>query len=138
MLLIMIVATVMIGNSIGIFRGKPALKMTVTTGYNENNSIIVTNVTFEQMTLPFFYKKEDVPAKFPEINVFGRIDNMSSAPSSFWAAAYRSNDEGIYTLIMIFKDGSEPKNGSLLILPIKLTNFRGSQIYKTTSFYEWK
>ena len=137
MLLLMVVSAVLIGNNSGIFNGKPALKMVVTTDLDRNGSVKVTNVTFEQINLPFFYKKSDVPAKFPEINVFGRIDNLSSAPSSFWAAAFRPDDVGVYTLIMTFKDRREPKVGDLLILPIKLTDFMGYQEYKTTAFYIW-
>jgi hypothetical protein len=137
-MLLVIIAAVVYLNGTGIFVGKPALKIVVTTGFDETGSVKVTNATFEQISLPFYYKKADIPAKFPEINIFGRIDNMSSAPSSFWAAVYRPEDNGVYTLTMTFKDGKEPKNGSLLILPIRLTDLDGYTIYKTTAFYQWE
>ncbi len=137
-MLLVIIAAAMYVNSTGITNSKPALKMVITSGFDENDTVKVTNMTFEQVSLPFFYASRDTAPKFPEINVFGRIDNLSSGPSSFWASAYRPDDEGVYTLTMVFREGQEPKNGSILILPVKMTDWAGRTIYKTTAFYEWK
>ena len=134
----MTISAIVIGNNTGITNPKPALRMTVTTGYDENNTVVVTNMTFEQTTVPFYYKRVDNSAKFPEINVYARYNTMSSEPMSYWASTFRPNDEGNYTLLMTFRDGKEPKPEDFLLLPIKITDSFGNQESKKTAFYEWK
>ena len=112
LLLIMVASAVIIVNNTGITISKPALKMTVTTGI-DNNTIKVTNMTFEQTTVPFYYKRVDSPAKFPEINVYARYNEMTSEPASYWASVTRPRDEGTYSLTMIFRDGKEPNVGDV-------------------------
>lgn len=125
-------------NNTGITDSKPALKMIIITGVDDNNTVQVMNMSFKQTTVPFYFKRADSPAKFPEINVYARYNEMATEPVSYWASAFRPNDEGIYTLTMTFKDGKEPKVGDLLLLPIKITDSFGNQESRTTSFYIWK
>jgi hypothetical protein len=139
-LLLLLISIVVLGfwaNSIGTFDEKPALKLVVTTGLDEKNTVKVTNITFEQTTVPFFYKRVDSPAQFPEINIFVKSNNEQAESMSYWAAVKRTNDDGVYTLTLTFRDGKEPKVNDTLILPIKLTDFKGKQIYRTTAFYGW-
>lgn len=125
-------------NSTGFTDSKPALKMTITTGLNENNTVTITNMTFEQTTVPFYYKRVDSPTQFPEISVYARTNDKKSDVISFWSAVKRTSDDGIYTLTMTFRDGKEPNPEEMLILAVKLTDFKGKQIYKTTAFYGWE
>jgi actin-related protein len=53
---------------------KPALKITVTTGINaslDEDLIQITNMTFEQTTVPAYYRSVDSPVVFPDINIEG-------------------------------------------------------------------
>lgn len=116
----------------------PALKMTVTTALNESTELpIVTNVTMEQTTIPFYYRRADTPPKFPEITVETKIGAMMSPPVGYRAGTYRP-EEGRYELTVTFRDGMEPKPGDLLIMAIRLSDFKGAIVKKTTAFYEWK
>jgi hypothetical protein len=118
---------------------KPALDIIITTGFDENGTIKVTNMTFEQTSVPFFYKTTDNRAEFPEINVIARYNSITSEPSSYWASyKYNPETEGKYILKVVFRTGKEPNVEDLLILPVKITDFRGNVIYKTTAFYGWK
>jgi hypothetical protein len=137
MILLMSVSAIVIGNNTGIFESKLALKLVVTTSLDENNTVKITNITFEQTTVPFYYKRVDSPTQFPEINVFVKSNIEQAESISYWSAVKRTDDEGIYTLILIFRDGKAPKVNDTLILPIKLTDFKGKQIYRTTAFYGW-
>ncbi len=125
-------------NSIGTFDSSPALKLVVTTGFDNNNTLKITNITFEQTTVPFFYKKVDSPTQFPEISVFVKSNKEQAESISYWSAIKRTNDEGSYTLTLTFRDGKAPKVNDTLILPVKLTDFKGRQIYRTTAFYGWQ
>jgi len=137
-LLLMITAALVIGNNTGIFGSKPALKLVVKTGLDNNGTVKVTNMTFEQTTVPFFYRRADVPAKYPDINAYVRYDTINSEPKSYWSSVYRTDDEGLYTLILTFRNGKEPKLNDTLIISTKVTNFNGDIESKSTAFYGWK
>ena len=82
------------------------------------------------------YKGADTPPDFPEIEVNARINKLDSTPATFWASV-PYNGENTYALTLLFKDGSEPKKGDLLIMPIRIINNNGAIDYKTTAFYMW-
>ncbi len=118
---------------------KPELILKVSTNLTDKGTPMVNNVTFEQSSVPFFYKRTDTPPDFPEIDVNARINKLNSAPASFWASIHHTG-EGVYTLRLFFRDGkeNEPKKGDILILPIRITSHTGAIAYKTTAFYEWE
>ncbi|MCZ7399874.1 MAG: hypothetical protein O8C62_09425 [Candidatus Methanoperedens sp.] len=116
---------------------KPALILKVSTNLTDEGTPRVNNVTFEQSSVPFFYKTTDTAPNFPEIDVNARINNVDSIPASFWASVHYTGED-TYTLKVFFKSGSEPKKGDILIMPIRITNYRGAVDYKTTAFYEWE
>lgn len=116
---------------------KPALILKVSTNLTDKGTPRVNNVTFEQSSVPFFYKKADTPADFPEIDVNARINTLNSAPASFWASV-KHKGEGTYTLKVFFRDGKEPKKGDVLIMPIRIISHTGAVAYKTTAFYLWE
>ena len=115
---------------------KPSLILTVSTNLTDKGTPMVNNVTFEESTIPFFYKRADSIPNFPEVDANVRINNLASAPASFWASAHRP-EEGIFQLRIFFKDGTEPKKGDVLIIPIRLVSRTGAIQYKTTAFYCW-
>ncbi|MDF1531712.1 MAG: hypothetical protein P1P72_05260 [ANME-2 cluster archaeon] len=115
----------------------PALKMTISTNFSELGTPQVSNITFEQTTVPFIYKKGHSEVTFPDISVNAKTNNIEAGPISYWAATPRPDDEGVYELTVLFMEGKEPKTDDMLLLPVRLTNFRGNIIYKTTAFYEW-
>ncbi len=117
---------------------KPALILKVSTNLTENGDPMINNVTFEQSSVPFFYKRTDTVPYFPEIQVNARINKMAAAPASFWASEHYKWDEGTYTLKVFFRDGNEPKQGDVLILPIHIISYTGAQAYKTTAFWVWE
>ena len=97
----------------------------------------INNVTFEQSSVPVFYKRADTIPAFPEIEVNARLNALDSAPASFWASTpYK--DEGLYEVKLYFRDGKEPKKGDILILPIRIIGSTAVIMYKTTAFYEWE
>ena len=115
---------------------KPALILKVSTNLSEKGAIQVNNITFEQSSVVFFYKRTDSIPSFPEIEVNARRNALDSAPASFWASTpYK--DEGIYELRLLFRDCKEPKQGDILILPLRIIGSTGVIMYKTTSFYMW-
>ncbi len=116
---------------------KPALVLKVSTNITSEGTPGVNNVTFEQSNVPFFYKTADTAPDFPEIDVDARINALASAPASYWASAHYTGDN-TYTLKVFFMDGSEPKKGDILILPIRITSPTGAVEYKTTAFYLWE
>jgi len=116
---------------------KPALVLTVTTNMTEDNLPMINNITFEQSGVVFFYKRADSIPDFPELEVNARINKMDSAPASFWASTHYTGD-GKYNIRLLFKDGNEPKQGDILILPIRIVGLAGIVMYKTTSFYMWE
>lgn len=116
----------------------PALKLTITTNLNNTNDLPeVVNVTFEQATVPFFYRKADTPPKFPDVSVETKLGTLMSAPAGYRVGIFRPV-EGTYELTIVFREGMEPKPNDLLIMAVRLTDFRGAVIKKTTVFYEWK
>jgi hypothetical protein len=116
---------------------KPVLVLKVSTNLTEKGTPRVNNVTFEQSSVPFFYKTTDSVPNFPEIDVNARINNLASIPASFWASVHYTGED-TYTLKVFFRDGSEPKKGDILIMPIRIISHTGAVEYKTTAFYEWK
>ncbi|MCX9012526.1 MAG: hypothetical protein OIN66_15590 [Candidatus Methanoperedens sp.] len=122
--------------SIGLM--KPALVLKVSTNITNNGDPMINNVTFEQSGVPFFYKRTDTEPKFPEIQVEARLNKLASAPASYWSSAHYYYDDGVYTLQVFFRDGSEPKQGDVLILPIRIISYSGAVAYKTTAFWIWE
>jgi hypothetical protein len=116
---------------------KPALILKVSTNSTGQGTPMVNNVTFEQSSIPFFYKRADTVPEFPEIDANARLNNLGSVPASFWASTHRPT-EGEYQLRLFFRDGYEPKQGDVLIIPIRLISHTGAVQYKTTAFYEWE
>ncbi len=116
---------------------KPALILTVSTNLTEYGTPRVNNVTFEQSSVPFFYKTADSIPDFPEIDVDARINLLDSVPASYWASTHYTGDN-LYTLRVFFVPGSEPKKGDILILPIRIISHTGAVEYKTTAFYLWE
>ncbi len=115
---------------------KPALILKVSTNLTDKGVPMVNNVTFEQSSIPFFYKRADSIPEFPEVDANARINTLAAAPASFWASAHRPS-EGVYSLRLFFRDGKEPKQGDVLIIPIRLVSRTGAIQYKTTAFYCW-
>lgn len=116
---------------------KPALIMKVSTNLSEKGAVQVNNITFEQSSVVFFYKRADSIPSFPEIEVNARRNALDSAPASYWAST-PFKDEGIYEVRLLFRDGNEPKQGDILILPLRIIGSTGVIMYKTTSFYMWE
>jgi len=65
---------------------KPALIMKVSTNLSEKGAVQVNNITFEQSSVVFFYKRADSIPSFPEIEVNARINALDTAPASYWAS----------------------------------------------------
>ncbi len=118
---------------------KPALVLQVSMNITSRGTPMVNNVTFEQSSVPFFYKRVDSVPNFPEIDVNARINKLNAAPASYWASEHVNfNDKGTYMLRVFFRDGNEPKQGDVLILPIRIISHTGAVAYKTTAFYLWE
>ena len=118
---------------------KPALLLRVSMNITETGAPMINNVTFEQSSVPFFYKRVDSVPDFPEIDVNARINNLNTAPASYWASQKVDfSDAGVYTLKMFFRDGKEPKKGDILIMPIRIASSTGTIAYKTTAFFVWE
>ena len=116
---------------------KPALLLKISTNLSEEGEPRINNITFEQSSVVFFYKRADSIPIFPEIEVHARRNAINAPPASFWASVpYK--DEGVYELKIFFRDGNEPEPGDVLIMPVRIIDFRGVPLYKTTSFYEWE
>jgi hypothetical protein len=111
---------------------KPGLRLDVAV-----EDYKVTNVTMEQLSLPFFYKQSSGKVVFPDISVNAKLNGMESKPVSYWASESFKGD-GKYILTLTFEDASPPNATDILLLPIRVTDMRGHVIYKTTAFYEWK
>jgi len=117
---------------------KPTLILKVSTNLSEKGAIQVNNVTFEQSSIVFFYKRADSIPSFPEIEVNARLNMLDAAPASYWASTPYTDEEGLYELKIYFRDGKEPKQGDILILPIRIIGSSAVVMYKTTAFYEWQ
>jgi hypothetical protein len=118
---------------------KPILILNISTNLTVQNTPMINNITFEQSTIASSYIGRDAVPNFPEIDISARINKLDSAPVSFWAAQHINfNENGTYTLKLFFKDGSEPKKGDVLIMPIRIINSNGAIVYKTTAFYNWE
>ena len=124
-------------HSIEIGLTKPALILKVSTNLSDRGLPMINNVTFEESSVLFFYKRADSIPEFPEVDANARINALASAPASYWASAHRPS-EGIYSLRLLFRDKEEPKQGDILIIPIRLVSGTGAIQYKTTAFYCWK
>ncbi len=118
---------------------KPALLLTVSMNLTSKGTPMINNVTFEQSSVPFFYKRVDSVPNFPEIDVNARINNLNSAPASYWSSQkINFNEKGTYTLRLFFRDSKEPKQGDVLIMPIRIVSHTGAIAYKTTAFWVWE
>ena len=117
---------------------KPVLILKVSTNLSEKGNIQVNNVTFEQSSVVFFYKRADSIPSFPELEVNARLNMLDTAPASYWASTPYTDEEGLYELKIYFRDGKEPKQGDILILPIRIIGSTAVIMYKTTAFYEWE
>jgi hypothetical protein len=120
---------------------KPALKVTVTTGVNaslDEDLIQVKNMTFEQTTVPIYYRSVDSPAVFPDINIEGKNNTLTALPITYWQSQKRENMEANYTFIMTFREPYVPKKDEVLFLAVRMNDFRGVLEYKQTVFYVWK
>lgn len=123
----------------GLNLTKPALKISISTGINTTTEILeITNITFEQTNVSKMYRSVDSPVEFPDINVEAKIDTVASAPISYWASARRINPQDKYELILTFREPYKPSSGDILILILKMNDFRGNLEYKSTAFYAWK
>ncbi len=116
---------------------KPALIMKISTNETTVGLPMVNNVTFEQSSVMFFYKTTDTKVEFPEIDVNARLNKLDAAPASFWASTPYEK-EGVYTLNVYFRDGNAPKQGDILILPIRIVGHTGAILDKKTAFYVWE
>lgn len=117
--------------------GKPALKLTISTGVNESDgSPIITNITFEQTQV--IYRGTDAKVDYPDISVIARNESIMAAPVSYWAAEPWVEGKEKYTLTLTFRDSFTPKTGDILILTIRFTGIRGYILGKKTAFYEWQ
>jgi len=116
---------------------KPVLVLKISTNLSDKGATQISNVTFEQSSVPAFYKRVDTIPAFPEIEVNARLNALDSAPASFWASTpYK--DEGLYEVKLFFRDGKEPKKGDILILPIRIIGSTAVVMHKSTAFYEWE
>jgi hypothetical protein len=100
----------------------------------------ITNVTFEQSSVVFFYKATETSPRFPEIDANARINDFASGPSTYYAAAPFdfSKKSANYTVQLFFRDGKEPKQGDILFIPIRISGYTGTVLYKITAFYDWE
>lgn len=117
--------------------GKPALKLTVSTGINESDgSPVITNITFEQTRV--IYKGTDTRVEYPEISVVARKDSIRAPPVTYWAAQPWIEGNETYTLTLSFRESYTPETGDFLILTIRFTGLRGFILGRNTAFYEWQ
>lgn len=117
---------------------KPILVLKVSTNFSEGIPMI-SNITFEQSKTIFFYKTTESIPDFPEIDVNVRINEFTSVPASYYASShYEFEEEKTHTINIYFRKGSEPKEGDLLILPVRMIGKTGTILYKTTAFYVWE
>ena len=120
---------------------KPALKITLTTGINESlgeDLIQVTNMTFEQTTVPIFYRSADSPAEYPDIDIEARANTVTAPPASYWVSFKRVNQKDKYNFVMTFREPYVPQAGDMLFLTVRMNDFRGVLEYKSTAFYSWR
>lgn len=125
-------------DSSGIGLTKPTLELKISTDLSDGMPRI-TNITFEQSSVVFFYKATESIPKFPEIDVNARLNEFESGPSTYYASAPFdfSKINETYNIKLFFRDGKVPKQGDILILPIRITGYTGAVLYKTTAFYDW-
>jgi hypothetical protein len=116
---------------------KPTLILKVSTNMSYEGNPMVNNITFEPSSVVFFYKQADSIPAFPEIEVQAKRNELDAAPASFWASTAYKGD-GVYELRLLFRDGNEPQSGDILIIPLRIIDFEGRIMYKTTSFYLWE
>jgi hypothetical protein len=117
---------------------KPALKIRVTTDYNDSLGVMeITTMKFEQTTVPIYYRSADDKVEFPNIEVEARTNELTVSPSSYWVSSKRISNNATYDFVMTFRE-PYPSTDALLVLTIKMNDFRGYLEYKTTAFYQWK
>lgn len=117
--------------------GKPALKLTISTGINESDgSPTITNMTFEQTRV--IYKGADVKVEFPDISVVARNESILAAPVTYWAAQPWEEGQEKYTFTLTFRETYTPEKGDFLVITTRFTGLRGYILGKNTAFYEWQ
>lgn len=139
-ILVIVLSTVLASTGYGAYiklnaMSSPALKLVISTNMSDNGTVQVNNMTFDQTTVSFMYKKGNSEVTFPDINVAAK--KLNSEPISYWAAKPRPDTEGVYELMVVFIEGKEPIVNDTLFLPVRLTNYKGDILYKTTAFYQW-
>lgn len=120
---------------------KPALVLGITTGINQSDGrLIVTNMTFEQTTVPIYYRSADSPVEFPNINVQGRNGTIYSPPVTHWASEKIpvGSEGGKHIMTLTFRESYKPRPQDVLILTIKIAEYGGLEEHRKTAFYEWK
>lgn len=118
---------------------KPALRLTISTDTNATDDRLeITNITFEQISVPIYYVSVDTPAEYPDIDVEARINSVTSAPISYWISAKRDKPSETHVLVLTFRKNFKPNQGQILLLSIRMNDFRGKLAYKQTAFYGWK
>lgn len=123
----------------GLNMTKPAMKLTISTGINSTTEDLeITNITFEQTNVSRMYRSVDSPVEFPNIEVEGKVNTVSSAPITYWTSYKRINPTDKYEMILTFREPYKPSTDDVLLLIIKMNDFRGKLEYKTTAFYAWK
>lgn len=142
------IAVIVIALTIGLYQNtdniekdltKPALKLTISTDMNDTDGIMeITNMSFEQTTVPIYYRSTDSPVQFPDIDVEARNNKPLLSPVSYWVSEKRISQNATYNLILTFREPYKPIKGELLILTVRMNDFRGFLEYKTTAFHEWK
>jgi len=124
-------------NALKMNLAKPALIVVVSTNMTEWGTPMVNNVTFEESSIPFFYKRADSIPNFPEVDANIRLNTLNSVPATYWASAHRE-EEGKFPLKLMFMDGKEPKAGDVLIITIRLVSRTGAIQDKKTAFHCWE
>ena len=120
---------------------KPALKITLTTGINESlgdDLMQVTNMTFEQTTVPVFYRSADSPAEYPDIDIEAKANTVTASPATYWTSFKRVNQKDAYNFVLTFREPYVPQKGDMLFLTVRMNDFRGVLEYKSTAFYSWR
>lgn len=110
---------------------KDALKIVVSV--KDDN---ITNMTFQQIKLPVFYKSQDSKVSFPEISATARLNNIEAPPVTYWSSKKYVGD-GDYELILTFREKNSINATDVMIIPVKIASITGKIVTKSTAFHEW-
>lgn len=120
---------------------KQALKVTITTGGQRISGRIShpdNEYNFEQTTVSIYYRSVDSPVKFPDIKIEGKYNSVTAELITYYQSQKKEEMEGVYTFLLTFREPYEPKPDEVLILLVRMNDFRGFLEYKQTAFYGWK